>query len=178
MAMCGMFVPAADADVPAIVKLLNRAYRGATGWSTEAAYIDGDRTTEALLRAEMAATPEGLMLAWREGVDAPLAGCVWLEPVGPGVWYLGSLAVDPPRQAGGFGKMLLGAAENWVRERGGVRVRIQVVNVREALIAWYVRRGYRLTGETSPFPYGDDRFGVPMRNDLSFVVLEKAVQVQ
>ncbi len=48
-----------------------------------------------------------------------------------------------------------------------------VVNVREVLIAWYLRRGYHKTGETNPFPYGDDRFGKPLRDDLNFVVLEK-----
>jgi hypothetical protein len=34
-------------------------------------------------------------------------------------------------------------------------------------------RGYHKTGETEPFPYGDDRFGAPLRDDLSFLVLEK-----
>jgi hypothetical protein len=29
------------------------------------------------------------------------------------------------------------------------------------------------TGETEPFPYGDDRFDAPLRDDLSFLVLEK-----
>lgn len=48
-----------------------------------------------------------------------------------------------------------------------------VVNVRDTLIAWYVRRGYRLTGEREPFPYGDNRFGTPLRQDLHFEVLEK-----
>ena len=48
-----------------------------------------------------------------------------------------------------------------------------VVNVRVSLIAWYQRRGYALTGETEPFPYGDDRFGRPLRDDLHFVVLTK-----
>ena len=56
--------------------------------------------------------------------------------------------------------MLLSSAEQWVREHGGRRVRMTVINVREALIAWYLRRGYDRTGETNPFPYGDDRFGV------------------
>ena len=46
-------------------------------------------------------------------------------------------------------------------------------NVRDALIGWYLRRGHRKTGETEPFPYGDDRFGEPLRDDLSFLVLEK-----
>jgi hypothetical protein len=50
-----------------------------------------------------------------------------------------------------------------------------VVNVRETLIAWYQRRGYALTDETQPFPYGDDRFGRPLREDLHFVTLEKAI---
>ena len=48
-----------------------------------------------------------------------------------------------------------------------------VIWLRTTLIAWYERRGYVLTGETKPFPYGDDRWGVPQRDDLYFVVLEK-----
>jgi hypothetical protein len=53
-----------------------------------------------------------------------------------------------------------------------------VVNVRKAPIAWYLRRGYHETGETNPFPYGDDRFGTPQRDDLSFVVLEKDLTLE
>ncbi len=171
-------IPAGDDDVPDIVVLMNRAYRGggeSTGWSTEADYITGDRTTEALLRADLAASPEASFLTWRDPRVGALKGCVWLEPLGGGAWYLGSLAVEPRRQNGGLGRWLLAAAETWVRERGGRRVRISVVNVRSALIAWYVRRGYHRTGETNPFPYGDNRFGEPQRDDLCFVVLEKAL---
>jgi len=50
-----------------------------------------------------------------------------------------------------------------------------VVNARDTLIAWYVRRGYRLTGETLPFPYDDRRFGSPRRDDLTFVILDKTI---
>jgi hypothetical protein len=48
-----------------------------------------------------------------------------------------------------------------------------VITAREDLIAWYERRGYRRTGRTSPFPYGDERFGVPLRPDLAFELLVK-----
>jgi hypothetical protein len=48
-----------------------------------------------------------------------------------------------------------------------------VIFLRTTLIAWYERRGYRLTGEIEPFPYGDERHGRPLRDDLHFVVLEK-----
>jgi hypothetical protein len=41
------------------------------------------------------------------------------------------------------------------------------------LIAWYRRRGYLATGEMAPFPYGDARFGLPVRDDLAFIVMEK-----
>ena len=170
-----MFAPATDADVPRIVALMNRAYRGAQGWSTEQAYIDGDRTTAAFLREDIAATPAASLLKWVEGADDAPRGCVWLEPLGDGTWYLGSLCVDPREQAGGQGRTLLAAAEAWAREHGAARVRMTVVNVRESLIAWYLRRGYTPTGETAPFPYGGDRFGTPLRDDLAFVVLEKSL---
>ena len=44
---------------------------------------------------------------------------------------------------------------------------------RAELIAFYERRGYRRTGEYQPFPYGDERFGIPRRDDLRFEVLRK-----
>lgn len=52
---------------------------------------------------------------------------------------------------------------------------MSVVNVRDSLIAWYIRRGYQHTGETEPFPYDDTRFGIPKGNDLHFVVLRKQI---
>lgn len=173
-----MFEPITDDDVPNIVSLMNRAYRGSgasTGWNSESAYIAGDRTTEKLLRADLLARPGASLLKWVAPFGAPVSGCVWLEPMARGTWYLGSLATDPDQQNTGLGKILLSAAEHWVRERGGTRVRMTVVNVRDALIAWYLRRGYHLTGETEPFPYDDHRFGTPLRDDLAFVVLEKAL---
>lgn len=171
-----MFVPIADDDVPGIISLINRAYRGSgssAGWSTEAPYLAGDRITPDLLRADLLAKPDAMLLKWVEPPSEDLLGCVWLEPLGNDTCYLGSLATDPDRQNGGLGRTLLAAAEKRVREQGGARIRMTVVNVREALIAWYLRRGYHLTGETEPFPYGDDRFGTPLRDDLAFKVLEK-----
>jgi ribosomal protein S18 acetylase RimI-like enzyme len=170
-----MFYPATDADVPAIVTLMNRAYRGAgaAGWSTQESYLSGDRITEDILRADLLAKPQASLLKWEDPEGGSLLGCVWIEAIDLDVWYLGSLATDPTLQNSGLGRTLLLAAELWVRERGGKRIRMNVVNVRDALIAWYVRRGYRKTGETEPFPYGDDRYGAPLRDDLSFLVLEK-----
>jgi GNAT superfamily N-acetyltransferase len=170
-----MFLLATDDDVPRIVALMNRAYRGAgvAGWSTQEAYLSGDRITEDVLRSDLLAKPQASLLKWEDPEGGSLLGCVWIEPLGEDVWYLGSLATDHTLQNSGLGRVVLSAAERWVRDRGGRRMRMNVVNVRNALIAWYVRRGYRTTGETEPFPYGDDRFGAPLRDDLSFLVFEK-----
>jgi DNA-binding MarR family transcriptional regulator len=169
--------PASDADVPAIVRLLNQAYRGSgagASWNTEATFMDGDRTSEALLRRDIAEKPAATMQVWK--LWGVVQGCVWLEPMTGGDWYLGSLAVSPSLQDAQAGRRLLAEAEAWVLARGGTRIRMTVINVREGLIAWYERRGYRLTGESETFPYADDRFGRPRRPDLCFVVMAKDVK--
>ena len=78
----------------------------------------------------------------------------------------------------GFGRKLLNASEDYAASHGAQTIEMTVVQVRDALIAWYERRGYRRTGETRPFPYGDDRYGTPTRSDLEFVVLQRDVRPQ
>jgi ribosomal protein S18 acetylase RimI-like enzyme len=88
---------------------------------------------------------------------------------------MGLLAVRPDQQGQQLGRQMLEASEAAMRERGAEKVVISVVNVRERLIGWYERRGYVRTGEMKPFPYGDERVGRPLRDDLEFLVLEKAL---
>ncbi len=136
-------------------------------------FITGSRTTESLLREEIAAGAR-LLLA-KDVLTSALQGCVSLRALSSEKWYLGALTVDPALQNAGFGRELLSSAEEYAAVHGARMIEMTVVNVRDALIAWYERRGYHLTGETRPFPYGDDRFGVPTRSDLEFVVLSKSL---
>jgi GNAT superfamily N-acetyltransferase len=173
MALC----PASDAEIPAVADLVNSAYRGQSarqGWTHEADYLGGQRTDAQTLRADLAGQPGARLLVWRDGAEGPL-GCVWLEPAEEAVWYLGLLTVRPDLQARRLGRTILEAAEALAVRQGVRRMRMTVVAIRHELIAWYERRGYARTGETRPFPYGDRRFGEPRRDDLSFVVLEKAL---
>jgi ribosomal protein S18 acetylase RimI-like enzyme len=170
--------PAGPADLPALVTLMNTAYRGVgkeASWNTESRYIDGPRTSETHLLDEIARKPKACLLVAQESSGGPLLGCVLLAPLEDDRWHVGSLAVDSPLQKSGLGRRLLEAAEAWAAQRGATIIEIEVVNVRDTLIAWYERRGYRLTGATNPFPYGDSRFGTPLREDLSFVLLEKSL---
>lgn len=167
--------PATPADYPDIIALTNRAFRDTSAegsWNVED-MIEGERVNDSLLRDDVAA-PGANLLIWR-GADGEHLGHVRLDAAPDGVWFLGLLTVRPDRQASGLGRKLLAAAEDWARERGARGMRMTVVHQRETLIAWYVRRGYELTGETKPFPYGDTRFGRPTRPDLFFDVLEKAL---
>jgi GNAT superfamily N-acetyltransferase len=170
--------PAVEADYAAIVDLANLAFRGSGSqgsWNTEAVFIEGQRLNESLLREDLATKRDAQLLMYRDDPEGPLLGTVLLDMRKEGVWNLGLLTIRPDLQKRQLGRGLLAAAEEFARARGGKRIRMTVVNVRDTLIAWYQRRGYTLTGETQPFPYGDERFGRPLRDDLHFVVLEKDI---
>lgn len=164
---------AAEADYPEIIALTNRAYRkseGQASWKVED-LIGGQRIDAALLREDLTA-PGARLLIWRDPAGAHL-GHVRLDEGDGGDWFLGMLTVRPDRQDAGLGRALLAAAEDFARGCGARRIKMTVVHQRQPLIEWYERRGYVLTGQTKPFPYGDPRFGVPTREDLFFDVLAK-----
>ena len=170
--------PYQDHELADLAVLVNSAYRGELaqkGWTSESYLLGGQRTDEDSLRADLAASPGSTLLTLRDAEDAKAHACVWLQPGEGDDWYVGMVTVSPLRQAGGIGRTMLEAAESYAKERGGKRMTMTVISVRDTLIAWYERRGYRLTGETEPFPYGDERFGVPQRDDLHFVIMEKAL---
>lgn len=173
-----MLYPATEADYPAIIDLINIAFRGtgpSASWNTEATFIEGQRLTESLLREELATKPKAHLLIYRDEPDGPLLGTVLLDPEENGSWYLGLLTVRPDLQNRQLGRTLLAAAEDYAKQRGAYRIHMTVVNVRDTVIPWYQRRGYTLTPETKPFPYGDERVGRPLRDDLHFVILEKHI---
>jgi GNAT superfamily N-acetyltransferase len=116
-----------------------------------------------------------VLLAEADGV--PVGCCELQRPIDfGGAAYFGMFAVTPAIQSGGLGSALLTEAERFAREDWGAsRMELTVLHVREELIAWYERRGYALTGASKPFPYGDDRYGLPLRDDLELRVLEKTL---
>lgn len=91
-----------------------------------------------------------------------------------GVAYFGMFAVKPGLQGGGVGRRFLAEAERIAREEWGAdELQMTVIHLREELIEWYERRGFHRTGRQKPFPYGDERFGIPARDDLHLDVLSK-----
>ncbi|KAH7107416.1 GCN5-like N-acetyltransferase [Auriculariales sp. MPI-PUGE-AT-0066] len=83
-------------------------------------------------------------------------------------------SVQPDIQGGGIGKRMIAEGERIAKEEFGLAtMRMSVIDIRDTLIAFYERRGYKNTGKYKPFPYGDERFGIPKRDDLRFLILEK-----
>lgn len=171
--------PAEEKDFAEIIDLANVAYRGTEGdavsWNLEAGILEGQRMNESLLREELAQKSDGFLMTSRDQPEGPLLGTFWLSPERDGAWHLSLLMVAPSLQNRGLGRKLLAAAEAFAKQQGASRIHISVLHVRDTLIGWYERRGYRATGEMQPFPYGDDRFGRPLRDDLHFVIMEKTI---
>ncbi|HZM76707.1 MAG TPA: GNAT family N-acetyltransferase [Candidatus Limnocylindrales bacterium] len=170
------FRPAEVGDVAAIVALVESAYRGESsraGWTTEADILDGQRTDPQGVLEVVQDRQSVLLLAFSFG--GTLTACCHLERHDDYA-YFGMFAVQPTLQGGGVGKAVLAEAERLAVKRWGIsEMHMTVISVREELIAWYERRGYRRTGRMSPFPYGDERFGLPKRDDLEFELLVKAL---
>lgn len=171
------FRPAILADIPALVALVTSAYRGDVskqGWTTEADMLDGQRIDPEVLRADIERPRSRVIMAeTRDGGSLELLACVHVAE-DDGAGYLGMFSVRPDGQGSGIGKQVMLEAERYAREDLQLpAMRMTVIDIRDELIAFYERRGYRRTGLTKPFPYGDERFGIPKRDDLRFEVLEK-----
>jgi ribosomal protein S18 acetylase RimI-like enzyme len=167
------FRAATEADIPALVELVTSAYRGDVsrqGWTTEADLLDGQRIDPEVLRQDILRPHSRVLVAERDG---RMLACAHIAVDGD-AGYFGMFSVHPALQGGGIGKAVLAEAERIVRDEWRCpAMRMTVIDLRDELIAWYERRGYRRTGIKKPFPYGDERYGIPKRPDLRFEVLEK-----
>jgi len=171
------FRVAQAADVDAIVALVQSAYRGEgskRGWTTEADMLDGQRTDPAGVAALLDKPGSVVLLAESA---AGLHACAHIERQGQ-AGYFGMFSVSPQLQGGGIGRAMLAEAERIARDDWTCNeMQMTVISIRDELIAWYERRGYRRTGQYRPFPYGDERFGIPKRADLRFELLVKSLGV-
>jgi len=174
----GTHRPFIDSDTPALVALINSAYRGESskrGWTTEADLIGGQRIDAERVQ-ELARIPANQILVWpslEENRGPGLNACVLLENR-QSRGYLGLLTVSPQLQNGGWGRKVLEVAEDWVRTKWNLKVmEMTVISVRQELIDWYRRRGYQVTDERRPYPMNDPRSGLPQVAHIEFIVMQK-----
>ena len=144
-------------DAAALATLVNRAYQ------VEAFFVDGERTDAAEV-ASLAARGQFLVL------DDPRGGLAAAVLVGVGAdgrsGTLGMLSVAPDRQGHGLGRRLVAVAEALCAALGCTEMRLQVVNLRSELEAWYKSLGYRVIG-TAPYLHRS------AKRACHFVLMEK-----
>lgn len=131
---------ATPADATNITGVINSAFRIA-----EEFFVDGNRITQSEVEKLL---EKGAFLLAETGDQ--LNGCVYVELRGERS-YLGLLSVNPNRQQGGLGSLLMNEAESYCRERGSHFMDIVIVSLREELPPFYRKRGYVENG-TTPFP--------------------------
>jgi ribosomal protein S18 acetylase RimI-like enzyme len=123
-------------DVAAIAALVNAAYRpneSAAGWTHEAGLVEGERTNPEQV-SELIARADGVMLVGRQR-DTTVA------------------AIKPELQNAGLGKVMLTHAETCaVHLFNPRRLLMHVVESRRELLAFYIRRGYALSGKAAAYP--------------------------
>mgnify|MGYP006287779245 CR=1 FL=1 len=165
-------------DVDAVVALVQSAYRGEAsraGWTTEADLIDGQRTDAGLVLDTIARDGAAILLAETDHLVACAEIAVYEGPGGGG--YFGMFAVEPGLQGRGIGGAVLDEIERMAREdRGHDRLVLVVISLRTEMIDLYLRRGFVPTGDLVPFPYGEERYGRPRRDDLELLVMAKPLR--
>lgn len=165
------FAYARPADAPAIAALIESAYRGpvaARGWTNESEILTGPRSSPGEVE-RLILTPGTRFLIARSGDR--LVGSALLQKDQNGA-YFGMFAIDPDAQGAGLGKTIMARCETAVVELWTARfLRLTVISLRDELIAWYERRGFRQTGRREPFPF--DTASGALRRDFDLVELRK-----
>jgi ribosomal protein S18 acetylase RimI-like enzyme len=160
-------------ELAAIVPLVNAAYRGEVskqGWTTEANIVGGEKRTDLQQLLDLLSDPQATLMKITDE-SGSIVGSVFLRNHFEDGLYLGMLSVWPHLQAKGIGRMLMMAAEAHARQLGCNRIFMNVISVRNELIAWYQKLGYTITPERKPFP-NDSEYGYALQ-PLEFIVMEK-----
>ncbi|BAF71895.1 GNAT family N-acetyltransferase [Sulfurovum sp. NBC37-1] len=155
-------------DVKSIVTLVNRAYRGEEGWTTETELVSGNRTNEEEVFGYLNDEDAYLFVLENESIAAVICVEKRVEKA-----YIGFFAVDPALQGYGVGKTMLQEAETYAHESLEVdHFVMAVLAERKELIAFYIRRGYVRIDRVMKYPVHLN-VDMPKRDGLCAVYLEK-----
>jgi len=169
------FRKAVHSDAHTISELVNSAYRGESsrlGWTHEANLFDGQRTDAEEISRLIDAEESRILLCLH---GSEIIGSVHVKKIEGGA-YVGMLAVSPHRQGAGIGKRLMEKAELDAYEAWGCQnVSMTVITLRNELIAFYERRGYRRTGKMLTLP-SVPRSGTPKAERMQMEWLEKHIR--
>lgn len=110
--------------------------------------------------------------------NANLVASVVISKRGTNGARISMLAVDPEYHRGGIGRQVLAHAEEYCQHVWGVtKLELDALSTRRELISWYLRHGYRMTGESTPFPHQKiDNLNLDNK-DWRFLEMEKDLRI-
>ncbi len=161
------------ADIAQISALVESSYRGESakaGWTFESDLIDGKRLNEGELE-EILTNPNKKLFIARQNQELVGTICLYRDNE---ICEFGMFAVNPQFQANGIGKILLSHVENFAKNEWGIaEMQLSVISVRQNLIEYYLRRGYRSVGKT--FSMADHHLNDDMTkgHDLTLEIYRK-----
>ncbi len=130
---------AMERDAVMLAELINRAF------SVEDFFLVQNHVDRA--QVCKAAERGNFLLLEQEG---RLIGTVYYTIQG-NIGLLGMLSVEPELQGQGYGTYLVREAEQFLRKHGCLRAELRVVNLRQELLPFYRKLGYREI-RLEPFP--------------------------
>lgn len=152
---------AAAEDAEVIAELINDAYRGTSGWTTEANFVAGNR----IETPELEKLVSGKSL-YTAKIEDGIVGCFNIEPKDKTA-ILSLLVCKADIQNQNLGKRLIDAAKQIATTKfQATELIIWVVAQRIELIEYYERRGFKKVNDTLPYPTGTGT-GIPKQNDLT-----------
>lgn len=160
---------AKTSEAEVICKLINQAYRGVDGWTTENDLVEGDRCSEAAIISDIQ-SPDNYVLVYKDKED--IQACISVQNIENSA-YIGSFAVSPDLQNSGIGKAVLNLAEKFaISQFQPEKFKMVVLSSRIELIEYYERRGYQRNGIINKYPLHLN-VGIPKQSDLTIEELTK-----
>lgn len=153
---------ASSDDIPALVRLINLAYR------VEDFFVNGDRTNAKDIGERMMA-PHACFVVADVQDSGDIGAAAWVEVLGDR-GHLAMLSVDPALQGKGLGRLIVTAVEDHCRLAGCHALDLEIVNLRLELPPYYAKLGFASIG-TAPFP--DSR---KLSRDAHLVVMSKPLK--
>lgn len=174
------FRQAEEKDIPDLAVLINRAYREdhKKSWSNESRFVAGDRINQAQLKdlifpETVQRNNSRLMVAEFNTDDhTEIFGCILIE-FNQNIAEIGTFCIAPMWQNLNYGHQLLSKAEMYALKINPdlYSYEMWVLNLRDELIDFYLRRAYIKTGKISSYPV-DACVGEPL-TELHLIHLQK-----
>lgn len=134
-----------DQELALAVGIIRRAFAPVAarfGLTQENCPGNGAFITEERLRRSLSGKAR-LFAVYHAGIAA---GCIIAKRKDREAWYLEKAAVLPEFRRRGLGSALLDAAQAYIMEEGGLRIRIGIIAANDELRLWYEKAGFLVTG--------------------------------